>query len=329
MMRYIKSPSTNPCFNLALEQYVFDRLPRTQDYCMLWQNDNTIVVGKHQNTFAEINADYAREHGIRVVRRLSGGGAVYHDLGNINFTFIADHTGQGFDFSSFCRPVMEALESSGVKAELSGRNDMTIQGRKFSGNSQYIKEGRIMHHGTIMYDSDLDVVQQSLRVSGNKLASKGLPSVRSRVTNVKPHMPNPVSTEEIMERLQKFLFHENHLKPYELTEEDLQAVRQIQADRYDRWEWNYGYSPECSIRKERRMEGCGTIQVYMELENGCIRALSFYGDYFSTKESDSLIQLLLGAQFKETDIRSRLGQIDIGQFFHRLSLEQFCSILLE
>lgn len=329
MMRYIKSPSTNPCFNLALEQYVFDRLPRTQDYCMLWQNDNTIVVGKHQNTFVEINSDYVREHGIRVVRRLSGGGAVYHDLGNINFTFIADHTGHGFDFSSFCRPVIAALESFGVKAELSGRNDMTIQGKKFSGNSQYIKEGRIMHHGTIMYDSDLDVVQQSLRVSKDKLTSKGLPSVRSRVTNVRPHMPIPVSTNEFMERLQEFLSVGNHLEPYGLTEQDLQAVRQIQEDRYDRWEWNYGHSPECSIQKERRVEGCGTIQVYMELENGCIRALSFYGDYFSTKEGDSLIQLLLGAPFKEEDIRSRLRQTDIGQFFHHLSCDQFCRILLE
>ena len=135
-MRAIQSPSTDPRFNLALEQYIFDQMPRNRSYLMLWRNDQTIVVGKHQDTFAEINADYVRANQIQVVRRLSGGGAVYHDLGNVNFTFIADHTGSDFDFSTFCRPVIWALESLGVPAELNGRNDMTIRGRKFSGNSQ-------------------------------------------------------------------------------------------------------------------------------------------------------------------------------------------------
>ena len=149
-MRAIQSPSTDPRFNLALEQYIFDQMPRNRSYLMLWRNDRTIVVGKHQDTFAEINADYVRANQIQVVRRLSGGGAVYHDLGNVNFTFIADHTGSDFDFSTFCRPVIWALESLGVPAELNGRNDMTIRGRKFSGNSQYVKEGRVMHHGTLL-----------------------------------------------------------------------------------------------------------------------------------------------------------------------------------
>lgn len=159
-MRAIQSPSTDPRFNLALEQYIFDQMPRNRSYLMLWRNDQTIVVGKHQDTFAEINADYVRANQIQVVRRLSGGGAVYHDLGNVNFTFIADHTGSDFDFSTFCRPVIWALESLGVPAELNGRNDMTIRGRKFSGNSQYVKEGRVMHHGTLLYDSDLSVCPQ-------------------------------------------------------------------------------------------------------------------------------------------------------------------------
>lgn len=146
-MYYIESPSHDPHFNLALEQYVFDRLDRSHDYFMLWQNDNAIIVGKHQNTIGEINASYVKEHDISVVRRLSGGGAVYHDLGNINFTFISD-TGDAsmFDFSTFCRPVVKALHSIDVPAEINGRNDMTVDGKKFSGNSQYMKHGRVMHH---------------------------------------------------------------------------------------------------------------------------------------------------------------------------------------
>ena len=181
MMYYLESGSHDPGFNLALEQYVFDRMDRAHAYCMLWQNDNAIIVGKNQNTVGEINAAYVKEHGIRVVRRLSGGGAVYHDLGNINFTFIVDSGATAaFDFSTFCRPIVKALEHFGVHAEINGRNDMTIDGKKFSGNSQYGKQGRTMHHGTILYDSDLEVVEKALTVSRDKLEGKGIQSVRSR-----------------------------------------------------------------------------------------------------------------------------------------------------
>ena len=191
-MYYLESTKTDPSWNLALEQYVFDVL----DGCfMLWQNDNTIVVGKHQNTLEEINTDYVKEHGVTVVRRLSGGGAVYHDLGNLNFTFVAENRfGSEFDFSTFCRPVVDALRSLGVPAEINGRNDMTIEGRKFSGNAQYMKKGRIMHHGTLMYDSDLEAVSRALNVKPDKIESKGLKSVRSRVTNIRPYVTDQALT---------------------------------------------------------------------------------------------------------------------------------------
>ena len=185
-MRYLESGSTDPYYNLALEQVVFDGPGQDTACCMLWQNDNTIVVGKHQNTLQEVNMAYVREHNVRVARRLSGGGAVYHDLGNVNFTFISTHEGGGMDFSTFCRPLAAALAELGVQAELCGRNYMTIDWKKFSGNSQYVKRGRVMHHGTILYDSDLSVVGQALRVPEDKFTSKGLSSVRSRGTNVRP-----------------------------------------------------------------------------------------------------------------------------------------------
>ena len=205
-MRAIQSPSTDPRFNLALEQYIFDQMPRNRSYLMLWRNDQTIVVGKHQDTFAEINADYVRANQIQVVRRLSGGGAVYHDLGNVNFTFIADHTGSDFDFSTFCRPVVKALHSIGVPAEINGRNDMTLDGKKFSGNSQYMKHGRVMHHGTLMFHSDLEVVSQALAVSKDKIESKGLKSVRSRVTNIKPYVQEDITTADFFRILREFMF---------------------------------------------------------------------------------------------------------------------------
>ena len=158
-LSYLNLYTTDPAWNLAAEQYVFDRLPRDRTYFMLWQNDNAIIIGKHQNTAAEINEQFVRENGVRVVRRLSGGGAVYHDMGNLNFTFIADAGDmESINFRLFCRPVVAALAKIGVTAEINGRNDMTIDGQKFSGNSQYLKEGRVMHHGTIMFDSNLDLV---------------------------------------------------------------------------------------------------------------------------------------------------------------------------
>ena len=190
---YLDLTTTDPHWNLALEQYVFDRLPRDRSYFLLWQNDRSVIIGKHQNTPAEIDLPYVEAQGIQVVRRLSGGGAVYHDLGNLNFTFITDGEGAGtLDFALFCRPVVRVLESFGVSAQISGRNDITVCGKKFSGNSQYTREGRVMHHGTILFDSDLDAVTRALRVDEEKIRSKGVPSVRSRVTNLKEHLPPDV-----------------------------------------------------------------------------------------------------------------------------------------
>lgn len=244
-MYYLESTKTDPSWNLALEQYVFDVLGPRDDCFMLWQNDNTIVVGKHQNTLEEINTDYVKEHGVTVVRRLSGGGAVYHDLGNLNFTFVAENRfGSEFDFSTFCRPVMDALRSLGVPAEINGRNDMTIEGRKFSGNAQYMKKGRIMHHGTLMYDSDLEAVSRALNVKPDKIESKGLKSVRSRVTNIRPYVTDQTLTVDgFREILRRSMFRAYPLTAYALTPEDLDTVERLRRDVYRRWEWNYGASP--------------------------------------------------------------------------------------
>ena len=329
-MRAIQSPSTDPRFNLALEQYIFDQMPRNRSYLMLWRNDQTIVVGKHQDTFAEINADYVRANQIQVVRRLSGGGAVYHDLGNVNFTFIADHTGSDFDFSTFCRPVIWALESLGVPAELNGRNDMTIRGRKFSGNSQYVKEGRVMHHGTLLYDSDLSVVSSALAPSRDKLTSKGLPSVRSRVTNIKPYVNDPQMTvEDFWAALRERMFRCFSMRKYQLSPQELEQVEELRERIYSQWEWNYGHSPACSIRKERRVEGCGTLQIHMDVEKGNITRLAFRGDYFARKDSDALAEYLQGTPLEEGALRQALKDWPVEDYFVRMDLDTFVSAMLQ
>ena len=330
MMYYIKSPSTDPRFNLALEQYVFDNFDREHEYFMLWRNHNAIIVGKFQNTAAEINASYVKERGITVVRRLSGGGAVYHDLGNVNFTFIVRAGNlRVLDSASFCRPVVRALASLGVQAEINGRNDMTIDGRKFSGNAQYYKRDRVMHHGTILYDSDLFVVADALVAPSDRIESKGVKSVRSRITNVKSHMPGDIPVERFIEILREAMFPGNSLLPYELSPEDLMGVRSLQKEVYDTWEWNYGASPPYSIWKERRVEGCGKLGIHMNVKRGMIADMVFFGDCFGNTDPAGLAALLKGHCLERGELFSVLTRIDLGEYFHNLDAGQFLDILME
>ncbi len=329
-MRYIESDSTDPHYNLALEEYVFNGLPKEDEYFMLWQNDNAIIIGKHQNAVEEINAAFVRERDIKVVRRLSGGGAVYHDLGNLNFTFVSDgNENSGLDLASFCVPVVKALASLGVEAEISGRNDITIDGKKFSGNAQYQRGGRVMHHGTIMFDSNLETLSAALRVSADKIESKGVKSVRSRVTNVKEHLPDPrMTVEDFKKALRDFMARENGMEAYELTAEDRAAVEALRG-RYESWEWNYGNSPAYDILKERRVEGCGKVQAYMKVEKGLIKSCAMRGDYFGAEDAAELEGALVGRELNEGSIRAALEGIDVGRCIRNLTPGQLTEILLQ
>jgi len=326
-LSYLILSTTDPAFNLAAEQYVFDSLPRDRMYLMLWQNDNAIIIGKHQNTAAEINEAFVRSHGIRVVRRLSGGGAVYHDLGNLNYTLISDAQGSELDLGVFCRPVIRALQKLGVDAQLNGRNDMTIGGQKFSGNAQYRKEGRVMHHGTILFDSDMSVLADALQVDEEKMKAKGVKSVRSRVTNVRPHLPADMTLPRFRSALLESILEEMPGTEYELTEKDLAAIEATRRQRYATWEWNYGRSPGCDLKLRRRFEGCGTVEVFLTLNHGSIEAISFRGDYFSAEEPAVLEALLVGCPRDAGALTQRLQNTDVGRFFHGLTTEQLIDLL--
>lgn len=326
-MRYIYSDKTDPYYNLALEQFVFDELDKSDSYFMLWQNHNSIIVGKHQNTAGEINADYVRENNIRVARRLSGGGAVYHDMGNLNFTFIADADSKNYDFATFCQPVIAALAQLGVKAEVSGRNDMTIDGKKFSGNAQYMRKGRIMHHGTIMFDSNLEILTEALNVSPDKIQSKGIKSIKSRVTNVKPHVQENLTVGEFWETLRKFVFEQYGCTNYILSAEEERTVEKLRDERYSLWEWSYGASPAYSIQKKKRFDGCGTIQVEMDVKEGRIENIAFSGDYFGD-DADGLVERLKGCKLEYNELDNLLHTENIGIYFTHLTTSDFISLLL-
>lgn len=329
-MVYIASPSTDPAFNLALEQYVFDCMDRSKEYFMLWQNDNTVVIGKNQNAFAEVNQKVADTKNISVVRRLSGGGAVYHDMGNLNFTFILDaKDATDLDIRLFCQPIAALLRSLNVPAEVNGRNDITIDGKKFSGNSQYLKQGRIMHHGTLMFDSDLSVVADVLRVSQDKFQSKAAKSVKSRVTNIAPYLPAGFTLAEFRRLLLQYILKTDEIHPYVFSAAELAAIEKIKAERYATWEWNYGHSPAYHVEKSRRFENCGKVEVHMNTADGAITALQFFGDFFGVKDTQELAQRLLHAKLERKALEDRLAPCKIEQYFHGLQKEELLDLLLQ
>ena len=328
-LSYLDLYTTDAAWNLAAEQYVFDTLPRDRSYLLLWQNKSAVIVGKYQNTLAEINAEYVREHEIQVVRRLSGGGAVYHDLGNLNFSFIADAESMGrMNFQLFCQPVIETLHSLGVPAELSGRNDMTVDGMKFSGNSQFIRHGRVLHHGTILFDSDLEAVSHALHADAEKLQSKGVASVRSRVTNLRFYLGEQTSLAVFRETLLAHILRENPGEAYVFTEADRQGIDAIRRQRYACWDWNYGLSPAGSMEKKRRIEGCGTVSAVLSTDHGRIQELNFSGDFFSTLGPEALVDKLIGVKLSEEDLREALSDTDPGLYLHGITRDKLIQLLL-
>lgn len=322
-MYYIESSKTDPSWNLALEEYAFEALGNQGGLFMLWQNENAVIIGKHQNTFAEVCGAEIKRRNTKVVRRLSGGGAVYHDLGNVNFTFVLAEK-SGMSFATFCKPVQEALAALGVEANLSGRNDMTIDGKKFSGNSQYRKKGVIMHHGTLLFDTDLDVVNAVLRPNQEKLAHKGLKSVRSRVTNIKPYLKKPMDTADFLSFLRAHMSNALSLIPYDLSEEDESRIRALSKQRYESWEWNYGSSPSHQATFSKRFEGVGRVDVYLTAQNGCIGEIKFFGDFFEGNPVAELEEQLTGCQLK----RETLLAVDPAEYILHFQREQLAELLL-
>ena len=325
-MRYLESPSRDPYFNLALEEYVFERMDKSKSYFLLWQNDNTIVVGKYQNTAEEIDQAYVDAHHIRVARRLSGGGAVYHDRGNLNFTFIVDRAdAPGLNFKIFVEPVIQALARFGVHAEFTGRNDLTIDGMKFSGNAQYARRGRLLHHGCIMLDSNLTSVADALRVKEAKFASKAVKSVRSRVTTINAHAPAPISMEDFKRALKECAMASGELEPCTLTEEDLAAIRKLRDEKYATWAWNYGFSPAYDMRREMKFPA-GLVTAHLSAEHGKIKAVRFYGDFFGNSELGELEGAMAGLPL-DGHLTEALEALRVGDYMSGITAEELSRLL--
>ncbi len=323
-MLYILHKSLDPYFNQAAEEYLLKHFD--ENIFMLWQNDATIVVGKHQNTLAEVNAEYAKKRGIRVVRRLTGGGAVYHDLGNLNYTFIMGYGEKGaqIDFKKYNQPIIDVLNQLGVEARFSGRNDILIGDQKFSGNAEHIyhQKQRVLHHGTLLYASEVQDISDALNVNPLKFEGKARKSVKSRVTNISSHLKEDIGVEKFGERV---LNHITNLypeaKPYELSETDRLAIQKLANEKYSQWHWNYGYSPKYGLKKGVKTPG-GHVEVHLNVDKGLISEIAIFGDFFVNKDLEPLLEALKGIEHREDSLLRVLKEVKSSEYFSNVSEEE-------
>ncbi|WP_138755602.1 lipoate--protein ligase [Paenibacillus sinopodophylli] len=330
-MRFVSNNGiTDPALNLALEEYILRSLPDNDDYLLFYINEPSIIIGKNQNTVEEINSEYVEEHKLHVVRRLSGGGAVYHDLGNLNFSFIMKDDGKSFhNFKKFTEPVVRALQELGVDAEMTGRNDLQVGERKISGNAQFSTKGKMFSHGTLLFDSEIDNVVSALKVNAEKYVSKSTKSIRSRVANISEFLKEPLTVEQFRQKLLQSIFEQSENIPfYELSGDDWQKVQQLADERYRSWEWNYGRSPAFNVQQKKRIEGAGTFDVRLQVEEGIIACAAIYGDFFGRGDSSEVAAKLIGTQYEASALKQLLEGLDLNFYFGPVTLDDWLGLLL-
>ncbi|MGJ7910273.1 lipoate--protein ligase [Neobacillus sp. LXY-1] len=319
---------TDPQINLAIEEYALKNLDINETYLLFYINQPSIIIGKNQNTIEEINTEYVEQNGIIVVRRLSGGGAVYHDLGNLNFSFITKDDGESFhNFRKFTEPVISALKKLGVNAELSGRNDVEVEGRKISGNAQFSTKGRMFSHGTLLFNSEMENVASSLKVKKDKIESKGIKSVRSRVANISEFLTERINIEEFRSLILKSIFEgQSEIAEYVLTDEDWEKIHQLSKERYQNWDWNYGKSPKCNLQHSHRFP-VGSIDVRLEVNKGIIENCKIYGDFFGVGDVSEIEAKLKDIRYDKGEIEKALADVTISHYFGNITKEEFLNLL--
>lgn len=317
---YTETGSVNPYYNLALEDYILTTKTKG-NYIILWQNDNTVVVGRNQNTVEEINRAFVEEHGINVVRRTTGGGAVYHDLGNLNYSFICDAGDvETLTFERFTTPIVKALQSLGLCAEASGRNDILVNGLKVSGTAQRLYNNRVLHHGTLLLDSNPNMIAGALNAAPSKFISKSAKSVRSRVGNIFDFLDNGMSIEDFWTYIKEFLT-EGNADVINLSCEELDSVKALEKNKYATWEWNYGHYPKYNMQNKRRWQG-GTLEVRTYVEKGLINDIVFFGDFLARKDISELTGAVKGTRNIKSELESVLRRFELRDYFGSITLDE-------
>ncbi len=316
------SKSTNPAYNLACEEYLLTE--KSEEFLFLWRSEPSVIIGRNQNAHAEINLDFVQNNNIPVIRRLTGGGAVFHDLGNINFSYIINS--ESFvDLKSQFSKIVNFLKSIGLDATFSGRNDITVDGYKISGTAQVSKKGRAIVHGTLLFSADLSVLADALNPNPLKLQSKGIASVKSRVTNICKLKATDKTPVEFMNDLYSFLLKNENCSEFSFSDEEIKKMQELKASKYDTWNWNFGDAPKFTMEKSV-LSGCGLLTANYTVRNGLIENIRFFGDFNALREIHELEKLFVGLSTNPDLLKEQIGTIDFTSFIQNAEAEDFLKL---
>lgn len=317
-MKYLINNSTDPYFNLAFDEYCLENIPSEEPYFFLWRNRPAVIIGLNQNAYSEVNLDYLNSHGITLARRVTGGGAVYHDLQNMNYTIIGKNPSP--------QPMVDALRSLGVPAELTGRNDIFVEGRKVSGYARRVSHNQEIIHGTLMYNVDLDTLTHVLDTPGSKMQAKGISSVKSRVANLKEYLPQFKSLDELQAALQEILSAGDGQMP--LSAEQVSEVRRQADEKFSTWDFIYGHSHEADFRCKAKLS-CGTVEANIRVDRGLITRLDFSGDFLFDTPAQELATKMTGLRYAPAEVKAFLATQPVSTYFRAATPDDLAALLFK
>ena len=319
--------STDPFINLAIEEYLLRHVQVAETLLLLYTNEPSVIIGRNQNVFEEIDPDYVKANGLHLVRRLSGGGAVYHDLGNLNFSFISQGKEELHQFAKITGPVIRALNELGVAAEFRGKSHIFAAGKKISGNAQYATGGRLLSHGTLLFDSDLDALRRALSPRQVEIESRAVQSLPSPVINILELLSRPMNMGEFKRAISRGITGRNEGPTYPLTPDDWRLIHQISAERFRGWEWNYGRSPKFTVQKREHFPS-GELNARIEVKGGRIHSVRIKSDLVSEQESERLAERLIGVRYEQESLEEKVSELmGSGAYIAGLENDELLSLL--
>ncbi len=326
-MLYVNNQNiTDPRINLAIEEHLLRNVFVDEPMLLFYINESAVIIGRNQNTVAEIDLDFVEANDIHVVRRLSGGGAVYHDLGNLNFSFVTNGRADLHDFAKFTDPVITVLKELGVDAELRGKSDIFANGKKISGNAQYAAKERMFSHGTLLFDTNLANLLKAINPRQMEITSNAVQSIRNFVTNIRELLAEDMDVYQFRTALLRGIFGSNDIPAYELSGADWQQIDRIAAERYKRWGWNYGRSPKFNIRQKEKFPA-GTIEAHIDVTKGRIQTIKFYGDFTGQRDVAELESFLVGMPYDRGALTAVFTEIDLNDYFGPVEKDAFLTFL--